>query len=99
MALNPGNAACTSGLSQRIYDGWTGDAAMGLPAPLPAASATILKAMAYRIAVAVVGEIQDHAEVAVTVSAGGLQRTPNPNNPDTDTQGPAAPVSLSGTVT
>jgi len=30
----------------------------------------------------------------VTVSVGGLQRTPSPNNPDTATQAPASPVEL-----
>lgn len=29
MALNPGNEACTNGLSKRIYDYWTADARAG----------------------------------------------------------------------
>lgn len=50
----------------------------------------------------IVGHIVANAEVAVRItgSDSGLQRTPNPNNPDTDTQGPSSPKTLStpGTI-
>jgi hypothetical protein len=54
---------------------------------------------AAQLANAIFAHIAANGEVSVTVSSGGLQRTPNPNNADTATQAPAAPVSLSGTIT
>jgi hypothetical protein len=36
--------------------------------------------------------------VNIPTSASGLQRTPNPNNANTDTQGPSTSKTLSGTV-
>lgn len=43
-----------------------------------------------------VGYVSAHAEAVIPTGAGGagLQRTPNPNNPDTATQAPAAEKTL-----
>lgn len=64
MALDAGNAACTTGLSKRIFDAWTGDTANnGFSNPLAAAQATAVKSMCHAIAVAVVAEITTNARV------------------------------------
>lgn len=56
------------------------------------------KATAY--AAGMVGYLTANAEVEVkvTISTGGLQRTPNPNNPNTDTVAPSTEKTLSGTI-
>lgn len=73
MALLKGNAACTTGLSKRIYDNRTAAAAtIGIGAG-PANQAAI-KADCYAIACAVVDEIQ--ANAAVAVPALGLAAPP-----------------------
>jgi len=48
IAIDEGNPACTSGMSQKVYDGWTGDPANGFISPLPASAVTLLKAQCYR---------------------------------------------------
>jgi hypothetical protein len=92
-----GNATGT-GLAFAIFEAT-------LSAVPPAAKALIAGGMASfceGLATAIIEHIQAHAEVTVTVSAAdaGLQRTPDPNNPNTATQAPAAPVELAtkGTV-
>lgn len=88
MALQVGDAACTVGLSLRIYSAITGGASTGLSSPLTAAQQNALKALCYGIAVGVVGEIQTNASVSVNVTA------------PTNAYGagiPAAPVVTSGT--
>lgn len=65
MALIPGDAACTTGLSRRIYDALL---AGGEGFSEGAAG----KAMAHAIAVAVVDEITANATVAATVPGTGL---------------------------
>jgi hypothetical protein len=65
MALNAGNAACTTGLSKRIYDTWTADTPNnGFIVPLNAAADASIKSLCHSIAVAVVAEIQADAVVA-----------------------------------
>lgn len=51
------------------------------------------------IAIAVLAHIAANAVVTTTVSAGGLQRTPDPNDANTATAAPAAPVNLTGAIT
>jgi hypothetical protein len=60
MALNAGNAACTTGLSSRIYNNLTGDPSSG------AVANAALKSLCYNIALAVVAEIQANASVPGT---------------------------------
>lgn len=100
MALDKGNANCTFGLSKRIYDNWVADGRNGFVNPLTAAAQDIIRSLCWAVAQAVVDEIQGNAEVEVTVftSNSGLQRTPNPNNPNTDTQGPSVNKTLAGAV-
>ena len=100
MPLSKGNAACTTGLSKRIYDNWTSDSRNGFVNPLTAGAQDNIRSLCWAVAQAVVDEIQANAAVTVTVqtSSSGLQRTPNPNNANTDCQGPSVAKALSGTV-
>jgi hypothetical protein len=72
MALNAGNALCTTGLSKRIYDFWTADAGSGFVSPLTDAARTMIRAQCYAVARAVVAEIQANATVAIDIDAGDL---------------------------
>lgn len=88
MALNAGDAGCTTGMSLRIYNAIIGGTNTGFSGTLTAAQENSIKALAYGIAVGVVAEIQSNASVSVTAN--------------TDAFGagiPAAPVALSGGVT
>jgi hypothetical protein len=53
------------------------------------------------LAAAIIDYILANADITVTVRTtdAGLQRTPNPNNPNTATQGPAADVEITGVLT
>lgn len=53
-----------------------------------------------QMAAAVIDHILANAEISVTVTTtdAGLQRTPNPNNPNTPTLGPSADVALTGAI-
>jgi len=88
MALQVGDAACTTGMSLRIYSAIVGGTGTGFSASPTTAQLDSLRALAYGIAVGVVGEIQSNASVSVTafVDAFGVGI-------------PAAPVSLAGGVT
>lgn len=96
---NPSGA----GMARAIFDSWIATFDFGglSGATLQSAKQRIAD-LCNALAVGVVDHIVANAEVTVTVdsSDAGLQRTPNPNNPDTDTQGPSAPVVLAtkGTV-
>jgi hypothetical protein len=71
MALLKGNAACTTGLSKRIYDYRTASAStIGIGAGT--ANQDAIKADCYAIACAVVDEIVANASVAVSVPGTGL---------------------------
>jgi len=61
MALNAGNANCTTGLSKRIFDAWTGDSRAGLVTPLTGSALGCVQAMCFAIATAVVAEITTDA--------------------------------------
>lgn len=88
MALNAGNAACTTGMSKTVYDYLVGDARNGFSSPMSAAQSDAVKALCYAVARAVVYEIQANAAVNVTAN--------------TDAFGagiPPAPVVLGGGIT
>ena len=51
--INAGDAACSSGLSKRIYDNWTGDAGNGFASPLPPAAQAYVKSHAWQWAQAI----------------------------------------------
>lgn len=55
---------------------------------------------ANNLAAAIVNYLVANAEVSVTIptSASGLQRTPSPNDPNTNTQGPGTTKTLGGTL-
>lgn len=95
MALNAGNAECTTGLSKRVYDYWVADARSGFVSPLNAAAIDCIRAQSYAIARAVVDEIAANAAVTVTISTGtgALQQAGG-----VDTTAPTAPRTLPGTV-
>jgi len=71
-----------------------------VPAANKAAIAAGMKPYFEGLAAAIVNHIKDNAEITVTVQTtdSGLQRTPNPNNPDTDCQGPSGDKTLTGTI-
>jgi len=64
MALNAGDANCTSGLSKRIYDKWTNDSRAGLISPLAGDAQGSVRAICFAIATAVVDEITTNARTA-----------------------------------
>lgn len=69
MALNAGDAGCTTGLSGRIYTNWTGAAANGFSVPLSSDQTAAVKALCYAVALAVVDEIMANASVQTLVQA------------------------------
>ena len=88
MALNAGNAACSTGFSKTLYDYWTGDASNGFSGSMSADQTAMVKSLCYAIARAVVYEMQANATTSVTAN--------------TDAFGagiPPAPVVLGGTIT
>lgn len=72
MALDAGDADCTSGLSHEIYEAMTTDTRAGFSDPMSADHEGALKALAYSIAAAAVAHLIAHAEVHVTITAGSL---------------------------
>jgi hypothetical protein len=80
MALDPGNSACTTGLSKRIYDALVAAPSSGFSSPLAAAQIDALKAIAHSVATSVVDEITANAVVSITVPAGafGASIPPSP---------------------
>lgn len=88
MALNAGDAGCTSGMAQRIYNALIGGVNTGFSGTLTTAQENSLKALAYGIAAGVVAEIQSNASVSVTATTDAF-----------GTGIPPAPVVLAGGVT
>jgi hypothetical protein len=88
MALNAGDAGCTSGMSQRIYLAIIGGTGTGFSASPTVAQLDCIRALAYGIASGVVAEIQSNASVTATapIDAFGVGI-------------PAAPVAIPGGVT
>ena len=64
-------AACTSGLSQRIYTAWTGAGGNGFSPVLSADQANAVKALCYAIASSVVDEIQANATTSTPNATAG----------------------------
>lgn len=103
MALTVGSVAVDddgnvtgSGLSRTICDALV----LGVDAEVLAPLGDAIAPLATALATAIVDEITTNAVVTVTIetSDSGLQRTPNPNNADTPTQGPATQKTLTGTI-
>jgi len=88
MALNAGDAGCTSGLALRIYNAIIGGTNTGFSASLTTDQENAIKALCYGIASGVVAEIQTNASVTATapIDAFGVGI-------------PAAPVAIPGGVT
>lgn len=88
MALNAGDAGCTSGLALRIYNAIIGGTNTGFSGTLTTAQENSIKALCYGIASGVVAEIQSNASVTATapIDAFGVGI-------------PAAPVAIPGGVT
>ena len=88
MALNAGNAACSTGLFQTLYDYWTGDATSSFSGSMSADQTAMVKSLCYAVARASSTDAQTNAVVNVTA--------------DTDDFGtgiPPAPVVLGGSIT
>jgi hypothetical protein len=101
MAISAGDLAATTGTAKRIYDVILANAAaVGLGAFSDPAAQSMMKALSYCIAKGVVDAIKNDAVVSVLVETtdSGLQRAPNPNVADADTQGPATDKVLNGSI-
>lgn len=96
-----GNAS-GGGLSRAIYDQLVSTNidpySSGLDASTIVAAKQGLASYTNSLAAGVVPYFKDNGDVRIKSSDSGLQRTPNPNNPDTDTQGPSADVVLAGAL-
>lgn len=88
MALDAGDADCTSGLSHEVYEAMTTDTRAGFSSPLSSDQEGAIKALAYSIAATAVAHLIAHAEVHVTITAGSLGGGL-----------PATDVTVSGTLT
>lgn len=72
MSLDAGDAACTHGLSYRLFTTWQAEPGAGLSPPAPTADQTAaLKAMCYAFAKAIVAEIQANAVPTGTITVSG----------------------------
>lgn len=95
-----GNVSGT-GFAKELYDDFAPKIS-GIPGGAAGASAKQRIADLCNSIAKVIDHITAHAEVTVTVATGdaGLQRTPNPNNANTDTVGPSGNKTLAtkGTV-
>lgn len=70
MALLAGDSACSTGLAKAIYDGLVGDAACGFSSPMSAGQTAIVKAISYRVAVAVVTHLTTNGVITVATTCG-----------------------------
>jgi hypothetical protein len=90
-------ALSVTSLRDRIYNGLMANSvACGFGASVPPAAQAMILAQSEVYAQAIVDEITANGEAVIPTGAGGagLQRTPNPNNPDTATQAPSAEKTL-----
>lgn len=87
MALDAGNAACSTGLSKRIFDALVADSSAGFSGSPTTAQTNSVKALAHDIALGVVAEIAANAAVSITVPIDAFGAGI-----------PASPVVLTGTV-
>ena len=88
--------ATGSGLALAMFNGALSSLSADVRAQIAESCVPFFEGMA----TAIVEHIVANAEVTVTIATGasGLQRTPNPNLADTDTQGPSVSKTLPGTV-
>lgn len=93
MALNAGDANCTTGLSKRVFDYLTADSRNGFVDPLDGAALDAVRALCWAVARGVVDEIATNADVTITTTDGGLQRVSG-----ADTDPPAANKTLAGAI-
>ena len=93
MALNAGNANCTTGLSKRVYDYLVADSRNGFVDPLTDAGRDAVRALCYAVGRAVVDEITANADVTITPSDSGLQRADG-----VETQAPLANKVLTSAI-
>ncbi len=93
VVISSSGVATKSGLAEAIYDefvdNFLGDTGMPMPAgadgkPIKDGYATL----ATNMAVALVTYMQANAEAEIGAGVAALQKTPNPNNPDTATKAP-----------
>ncbi len=105
VTVNADGTHSGSGLTLAIFDGYVLPPANFSRCSLATKveAKTTLAARAQQLATSIVNHLIANGEVTVTIAAAdaGLQKTPNPNNADTATQGPGAPVVLAtkGTIT
>src|SRR5262245_23993709 len=92
---DPENVTGT-GLSFEMFEG----AMSAVPAEHKAVVAASLKPYFEGLANAIIDHIKNNAVITVVVHTtdSGLQRTPNPNTANTDTQGPGSDKALVGTI-
>lgn len=98
VTVSDSGAVVKTGAAGRLYDKLFARAvaqaiALGTTLPVGADGAPTLKGIAaYATDTAewLVTEITTYAKAQVPTSAAGLQRTPSPNDPNVDTQGPSA---------
>lgn len=95
VTVSDAGAVTKSGMAEAIYDQLIGLYAVQVPpivVPNGAAGVLIKRAQANfanALATALTGYITTNAKARVAIGQGGLQVTPNPNNPATATVGPA----------
>lgn len=101
VSIGAGGSETKSGLAGEIYDAIVAqtiaisgpEAISGTPDELKRRREG-LAAIANGVASAIVTHITTNARAVVNTSDSGLQRTPNPNNADTNTAGPSAKKTL-----
>jgi hypothetical protein len=107
VTVNPDGTHSGSGLALAMYeahkaayeaDPFGASFVATLPVADLATTFRIFSLTANAYAAGIVSHLLANAVISTTVSAGGLQKTPNPNNADTATAAPAAPVVLTGTI-
>lgn len=74
MAIDAGDANCTTGLSKRIRDYWVADTRAGFVSPLNALADDTINALCFAISRAVKDEIVANGEAFIGTSLGGLQK-------------------------
>lgn len=98
-----GNPDAAGTMARAIYDAFIASIDLSfVPSYGQQATKQQLADLCNAIAAGVVAHIVANGEVTVQIAPGdaGLQRTPNPNDADTDTQGPSAAKTLAtkGTI-
>ena len=88
-----------SGLSRDLYDDYIAKLDLsGFPAASQITGKQSIADLCDSLGQVVVTYLAANADVRITASDSGLQQTPNPNDVDTDTQGPSVDKVLSGAL-